>query len=201
MTEIYRLDDAQGLEDDAFRGLVRAFQEGKIVAFPTDTVYGLGTSALDAEGIRRVYELKGRDSGKPLPIFVHSLKEARRWISFTPAAEGLALRHWPGPLTIVLNPTEEGRRLLSPGAETLAVRVPNSPIVLSLLEKSGIPWAATSANASGEAPLCDGRSVIAAFSGKVDCILAGGKTASLASTVVDARGRRIRILREGAIQV
>ncbi|MBI5596811.1 MAG: Sua5/YciO/YrdC/YwlC family protein, partial [Elusimicrobia bacterium] len=97
---------------------------GALVVFPTDTVYGVGTNGLLPAATARLYALKGRDPAKPLPILVHSTQDARRWAEFGPEAAALARAFWPGALTLVLQPTKAGRRLLSPGARTLAVRVP-----------------------------------------------------------------------------
>ncbi|MFH2205099.1 MAG: L-threonylcarbamoyladenylate synthase [Elusimicrobiota bacterium] len=201
MSRIYRLERGQELSARDRDDLARALREGETAAFPTDTVYGLGTSALSPEGIRRIYEIKGRDSAKPLPIFVHSTEEARRWTVWTSVADRLADRYWPGALTMVLRPSEEGKQLLSPGAAALAVRVPDHQVVLRLLEASGVPWSATSANLSGQPALCGAAEVVAAFSGKVDRILAAGTCGGTESTVVEAYGKKARVLREGAIRL
>lgn len=177
-----------------------AVRSGAILAFPTDTVYGLGGSALVAGVAERLYALKARDPRKPLPILVDSLAEARRWAAFSEPAEALARRFWPGALTLVLAPTDAGRRLLSPGAASLALRVPDHALVRALIAASGAPWASSSANAAGEPALLDGEPVAAAFAGRVELIVDGGKCpGGVASTVIDARGPAARVLREGAL--
>ena len=153
MTLILRPGPDGDISKEDREALAAAAREGRVIVFPTDTVYGIGTSGLVREGVRRIYAIKGRHHAKPLPIFVHSTEEARRWARWTPGAESLAEKHWPGALTIVLRPTEEGRKLLSGGAQTLALRVPDQPVVLDLLKASGVPWAVTSANASGRPSL------------------------------------------------
>lgn len=173
---------------------------GKVVVFPTDTVYGIGTSGLLPQACERLYALKDRDPRKALPILVHSALDARRWAVFSEAAETLSEKYWPGPLTLVLTPSEEGRSLTSPGTETLAIRVPAHPLTRELIALSGVPWATTSANRSGEAACSDGASAAAAFSGRVEFVVDAGVGGGEASTVVDMTGSEPKILREGAIE-
>jgi L-threonylcarbamoyladenylate synthase len=177
-----------------------AAREGKIVAFPTDTVYGLGSSALAKDASKRIYEIKGRHEIKPLPIFVHSIDEAKKWVEWTKTAQILATTFWPGPLTLVLNPTKAGRSLTPAEYESLAIRVPNHALLCQLLEASGVPWVQTSANRSGFPSLTNGIEVADQFSGAVDWIVDGGATGGLASTIADARQSPARVLREGAIK-
>jgi tRNA threonylcarbamoyl adenosine modification protein (Sua5/YciO/YrdC/YwlC family) len=176
-----------------------AAARGEIVAFPTDTVYGLGTSASSREGVERLYRMKGRGQDKPLPLLVASAAEARRWVEWPPQAEALAGRFWPGALTLVLKARPEGRSLAACRGETLAVRVPAHPVALALLEACDFPWAQTSANESGRPPLADGAAVAARFAGALAVVLDCGPAAGKESTVVDATASPVRVLREGAI--
>lgn len=186
---------SQADKREAAEGVV----SGKIIVFPTDTVYGIGTSALLPEARDRLYKLKDRDPRKALPILVHSAVDARRWAVFSSAAETLAKKHWPGPLTLVLTPSAEGKNLTSPGTETIAIRVPAHPLTRELIALSGVPWATTSANRSGEAACSDGASASAVFSGRVEFIVNAGVGGGEASTVVDATDMPLKILREGAL--
>jgi L-threonylcarbamoyladenylate synthase len=199
MTRVIRLEPGTPLSEPDLREIAEAARGARLVAFPTDTVYGLGTTGLIRAAARRIYEVKRRDSMKPLPILVHSTEEARRWGCWTPAAEALAERFWPGPLTLVLRPTKEGRTLTLAEFPTVAFRVPDHPLLLSLLRASGVPWASSSANRSGMPELCDGEGVAAEFDGAVDYIIASGRSGGRASTVVDASGAKARVLREGAL--
>lgn len=199
MSRIFQVKPGEDLPPQALAELIQSALEGKVLAFPTDTVYGLGTSGLVPEARERIYSIKGRDPRKPLPILVHSGEEARRWVRWTRAAQVLTEWFWPGPLTLVLRPTSEGSRLLSAGAETLAIRVPAHPAILSLLSASRVPWASTSANASGKPALADGSAVIKEFVDKVDGILDAGPSGGAESTVVDATTAKIRVLREGSL--
>ena len=190
---------AGALPEPAVARIAAAVRAGQLVAFPTATVYGLGGSGLDPGARGRLFEIKGRDSRKALPILVQSTHEARRWAVFGPLAEPLAERFWPGPLTLVLAPTAEGRALLSGESSSLAIRVPGHALTRGLIAASGVPWATTSANPSGLPPLGDGRAVAAAFAGKVAYVIDDGEAPGMESTVVAAQGARARILRAGAL--
>lgn len=187
------------LSPEDLREVSSAVAAGRTAVFPTDTVYGIGTTALVRAAARRLYDAKAREPMKPLPILVHSPEEARRWVVWTPAAEALAARFWPGPLTLVLPPTREGRRLAPAEFATLGIRVPAHPVILALLEASGVPWASTSANLSGSPALKDGAAAVAAFERTVDFIVDAGTVGGRESSVVDASGARARILREGCL--
>ncbi|MBI5622789.1 MAG: threonylcarbamoyl-AMP synthase [Elusimicrobia bacterium] len=199
MTQIIRVPASGKIPDDAARLVVNGIKACKVVAFPTDTVYGLGSTGLVKAVSRRIYSIKGRDALKPLPILLASAAEAKRWVEWNPAAEALAARFWPGALTMVLNATEEGRVLTFPEFTTLAVRVPSHPVTLRLLAESGVPWASTSANVSDAPALSDGKDVVSSFDGRVDFIVDAGKVAGTESTVVDLSKDPARILREGAV--
>jgi len=187
------------LSSEQLQELAQAARNAKIIVFPTDTVYGIGSNGLIRAASRRIYEIKVRDSMKPLPILVHSAEEAWKWVEPTPAARALAARFWPGPLTLVLKPTKAGRVLTLPEFGTLAVRVPAHPLLAKLIEASGVPWASTSANMSGSPAIADGASAAAAFAGAVDYVVSAGRAGGTESTVVDAASEPPRVLREGAL--
>ncbi|MBI5243452.1 MAG: threonylcarbamoyl-AMP synthase [Elusimicrobia bacterium] len=199
MSKIFRLESGAALPEEVLREVAEAVRQARTACFPTDTVYGLGTTALIKAAVRRIYEIKRRDSLKPLPILVHSAQEARRWACWTKAAEALAGRFWPGPLTIALCPTKEGRILTFAEYPTVAFRVPDHPLLLGLLAASGVPWASTSANRSGFPELSDGEQAAGEFAGEVDYVLAAGRSPGGVSTVVDASGENVRVLREGIL--
>ncbi len=179
--------------------IAEAAKACRIIAFPTDTVYGLGSTGLIKAAGRRIYQIKSRPSVKPLPVFVKSAEAAKRWVEWTPLADALARKFWPGALTLALKPTKEGRLLTFPEYQTVAVRVPNHPLLLKLLELSDIPWASTSANLSGSPALTDGDAVAAQFETQVDYVISAGTVPGTESTLVDATQSSPRILREGAI--
>jgi L-threonylcarbamoyladenylate synthase len=171
----------------------------KIVAFPTDTVYGLGSTGLIKAASRRIYQIKGRPTLKPLPILVHEPAAAKRWVDWTPAAELLARKFWPGALTLILKPTEEGRLLTFAEYQTVAIRVPDLKPLQSLIAASGVPWVSTSANMSSTPALTEGEPVIKTFTGLVDFIIDGGAAPGVESTIVDATALPVRVVREGMI--
>jgi L-threonylcarbamoyladenylate synthase len=199
MAKIIRLAPEENLTSENLREIAAAVRNCKILVFPTDTVYGIGSTGLIKAAARRIYEIKKRDSMKPLPILVHSTEEAKRWVQWTPAADSLARNFWPGPLTLVLRPTKEGRLLTMAEFPTLAIRVPAHPVALSLLQASGIPWATSSANISGSPSLKEDSKVVAVFCDLVDYIIEAGPTQGQESSLVDATESAIRVLREGRL--
>jgi L-threonylcarbamoyladenylate synthase len=178
--------------------LGRELRAGKLAAFPTDTVYGLGTSAENDRGVELIYRLKGRSPLKPLPLLVESPAAAWRYAQTTPQALALAQKYWPGPLTLVLWPTAEGKRLLR-GHPTIGLRVPKHRALLAILEQLGVPLASTSANLSGQPATGQGGG-LGPLEAAVDyVVLEEEPLAGLESTVVDLADTEPRILREGAI--
>lgn len=168
--------------------------------FPTETVYGLGTSAFSPAGIRAIYRLKGRTWTKPLALLIASLEEARPLVeSIPPEAFRLARIFWPGPLTMVLPASALGR-LVTGGKTTIGLRVPRHPVALAILKGLGLPLAATSVNRAGSEPATSGRSAARIFVSKVDWLIDGGICAvKEASSVVDLSSYPFTIIREGAI--
>lgn len=179
--------------------VAKAVKACKIVAFPTDTVYGLGSTGLVKAAARKIYEIKGRPSVKPLPVLVDSVESARKWVEWTPAADALARKFWPGALTLVLRPTEEGRLLTFAEFQTVAIRVPDQPELRRLIAASGVPWISTSANLSSSPSLVNGEDVVKQFDGLVDYIVDAGRTAGRESSIADATSLPVRVLREGAL--
>ncbi|MBI4348621.1 MAG: threonylcarbamoyl-AMP synthase [Elusimicrobia bacterium] len=176
-----------------------ALRQAKPCAFPTDTVYGIGTNGQIKAGLRKIYEIKAREALKALPILIDSVEAARRWVEWTPAAEALASRFWPGALTLVLKPTKEGRLLTFQEFPTLAVRVPAHPVAHALLRASGVPLATTSANRSGLPALSDGAAVAREFASMCEFVIDAGPAGGKESTLVDATSTPVRVLREGAL--
>jgi tRNA threonylcarbamoyl adenosine modification protein (Sua5/YciO/YrdC/YwlC family) len=192
------------LESDelAMSAATEALDRGGLVVFPTDTVYGVAARPDVSAATSAVFEAKSRPRDLTLPVLVSGLEAARPIAAIDERAASLAGRFWPGALTIVLPRTEVSLRWdLGATHESVAVRMPDHPVALGLLRRSG-PLATTSANRSGEAtpPDCDG--VRAALGDSVDVYLcAGPMPAGTASTVVDLTGAEPRVLREGALAV
>ncbi|MBM3548073.1 MAG: threonylcarbamoyl-AMP synthase [Alphaproteobacteria bacterium] len=181
---------------------VSALAAGRLVAFPTETVYGLGADSTSDEAVARVYEAKGRPVFNPLIAHLPDLAAAERLVVFTDAARRLARAFWPGPLTLVLPRTADCpvSLLASAGLETLAVRVPDHPLALSLLRAVGRPLVAPSANPSGQLSPTTAQHVRDALGNKVAVVLDGGPCrVGVESTVVDLSGERPVLLRPGGV--
>jgi L-threonylcarbamoyladenylate synthase len=185
-------------------------RRGGLVAFPTETVYGLGGRADSARALRRIYEAKGRPVDRALILHLRSAAQApafvRRW---SVAAERLAARFWPGPLTIVLERSDEVLDEVTGGGATVAVRVPAHPVALALLDACGLPIAAPSANRTGQPPPRSGRAAFDALRGRISLVLDAGPLAELGggaegrarlgSTIVDLTEEPAIVRRVGAL--
>jgi L-threonylcarbamoyladenylate synthase len=179
-----------------------ALREGKLVAFPTETVYGLGGDATSDRAVAAIYAAKGRPSFNPLIVHVGSLAAAARLVEVNPLAELLARRFWPGALTLVLprKPRCGLSLLVSAGLDSAAIRVPAHPAAQGLLSMTGLPLAAPSANPSGKMSPTRAEHVAATLGDKVAMILDGGACkVGLESTVVSLLGATPKILRPGGI--
>ena len=176
-----------------------ALARGELIIYPTDTLYALGGRALDAGAVDRTRAAKGRDEGKPLPVVAENAAQARAlWRSWPVAADVLAERFWPGPLTLVLPAAPGLPPGLLAGGNSVGVRVPALALTRSLCGAAG-PLVSTSANrAGGLSPRTCGEAV-AAVGGAAALALDGGPGRGVASTVLDLTEREPRVLREGAI--
>lgn len=178
--------------------LIRA---GGLVAFPTETVYGLGANALETAAVERVFVAKGRPAHDPLIVHVTSVEWLPRVAAeIPPLAYTLAERFWPGPLTLVLRRTEAVPDGVTAGGETVAVRAPSHPVAQALLHASGVPIAAPSANRFGHTSPTTAQHVLDDLSGRIDMILDGGPTTiGVESTVLDLTVSPPVILRHGGV--
>ncbi|MFK4004724.1 L-threonylcarbamoyladenylate synthase [Qipengyuania sp. NPDC077563] len=174
-------------------GLARAAEilaAGGLVAVPTETVYGLAARADDDGAVGRIYAAKGRPSYNPLIVHVSSMEMARQLAEFSPNAEGIAAQHWPGPLTLVL-PAKNSAKLASSvtaGLDTIAIRMPAHPVIRALIEMSGFPLAAPSANRSGFISPTSATHVLATLDGRIDAVIDGGACKSgVESTIIAVR--------------
>lgn len=195
---IRRADEPGAIDEAA--ALILA---GRLVAFPTETVYGLGANALDGAAVRRIFEAKGRPSFNPLIVHVPTIEAARglaaEWSS---VAEQLARRFWPGPLTLVVPKRSHVPDEVSAGLPTVALRLPAHAVARELLERAGVPIAAPSANRSTELSPTRAEHVAKSLGDRVELILDGGATeVGLESTVVDVTGDGAVILRPGRISL
>jgi L-threonylcarbamoyladenylate synthase len=177
-------------------------RSGALVAFPTETVYGLGADATNGEAVARVFEAKGRPTFNPLIVHVLRLEAAEAIATFSPAARRLAEAFWPGPLTLVLprRPAIGVSELVSAGLPTVALRVPSHPIARALIEAAQRPIAAPSANRSGHVSATRAEHVVADLGDKAAVVLDGGPTVhGLESTILSFADEKPTLLRPGAI--
>jgi len=179
----------------------RTLAAGGLVAFPTETVYGLGADAANGEAVARLYDAKGRPSFNPLIAHVADVAAARVLARFDDVAERLVGAHWPGPLTLVLPkaPHCPVAELATAGLDTIAVRVPSHPVARDILSRFGGPVVAPSANRSGHVSPTTAQHVLADLRGRIELIVDGGPTSmGLESTIIACLGRPM-LLRPGAL--
>jgi L-threonylcarbamoyladenylate synthase len=167
---------------------------GAVIAFPTDTLYGVGARAADPAAVARLYQVKRRPSGQPMVWLVTERAQVERFAVVSAAATELMARFWPGPLTLVLP-----ARIAADGS-TIAVRAPDHDVTLALLSALGEPIASSSANPAGQPPPVDADQVINGLGDELDLVLDGGPCRiGRPSTILDLTGAMPRILRQGAI--
>jgi L-threonylcarbamoyladenylate synthase len=188
--------DATALADAA-----RCLAHGGLVAFPTETVYGIGADATNGTAIARLYAAKGRPSFNPLIAHVSDIAAARRLAEFDAAAERLAKAFWPGPLTLVLRRTTicPVAELATAGLDSIAVRVPSHPVAQGILQRLGRPVVAPSANRSGHVSPTTAQHVLADLGGRIDLIVDGGPApVGVESTIIACLGQPL-LLRPGGV--
>ena len=181
----------------------RILRDGGLVAVPTETVYGLAARADNDEAVSRIYRAKGRPDFNPLIVHVASLELARKLADFSDVAEKLAAEHWPGPLTLVLPRRRDAglAEAVTAGLETVAIRMPSHAVMRALLEESGLPIAAPSANRSGFISPTSTAHVLASLDGRIDAVIDGGMCErGLESTIAAVRADgSVVVLRPGPI--
>lgn len=187
-------------EEDIRRG-AGIIAAGGLVAFPTETVYGLGADGMDAEAAAKIYAAKGRPSDNPMILHIADRSElARLTDEVTPDMEILMDAFWPGPMTMVLKAKPEVPKVTTGGLDTVAVRMPNHPTALALIAAAGVPVAAPSANASGRPSPTTGGHVMDDLNGRIDAVIMGDSCQiGIESTVIDMTGETPTILRPGKI--
>ena len=174
-------------------------ESGGVVAFPTDTVFGLGCSIFTSQAIARILAIKGRSDDKGFPVLIASLEQAAALVEVNPTFRALAQVFWPGGLTIVAPALpSQPTAILAPDG-TIGLRIPGSAAVRRLIEAAGCPIVGTSANRTGERPVSDATSAFEEFGDDVDYVLTGQATGAAPSTVVSVAHDLAQVLRVGAI--
>jgi L-threonylcarbamoyladenylate synthase len=194
MTEVLPAEDPQSVSE-----ALEVLRKGGVVAFPTDTVYGIGALVDDDGAIERLYRVKNRLADKPIPVLVSTVEDVKLVaLSMPSVARKLAAAFWPGPVTLVILRRSDLTNLLS-AEPTIGVRMPDQKVALSLLDAIG-PLAVTSANVSGTPNSCTAKAVLDNLGGSIELILDGGETpGGIPSTVVDCTLEKPTILRSGPI--
>lgn len=198
-TVIYHLPNPQ--DETELRHAADILRTGGLVAFPTETVYGVGAAITFPDAIRRIFEVKGRPNDNPLIVHIPEPEQLKDLAEDIPSvAWTLADRFWPGPLTLVLKRKGVVPDEVTAGLSTVAVRIPGHPVALKLLQLAGLPVAAPSANLSGRPSPTLGKDVAEDLNGKIDVIIdAGPAGIGLESTVLDLTGPQPRVLRPGGV--
>jgi L-threonylcarbamoyladenylate synthase len=180
---------------------IAALKRGDVIAFPTETLYGLGADALNAAAVEKVFQLKGRDPTNPIPVLIANRVMLERLVlDVPPLAETLIAHFWPGPLTIVLPARPEIPHPLVNAAGGVGVRISSQPIAKELVQALGHPLTATSANPSGKPAARTVNQAKEYFFGQIDIFIDGGTlTSKTGSTVVELADEMIKLIREGDI--
>ena len=191
--------DAAGVTADDLAPAVAALRRGGIVAFPTDTFYGLAVDPCSESAVRALFALKGRAAAAAIPLIAGSIAQVETWCDLSRSSRALASAFWPGPLSLICDAPPNVAVAVHGGRRTVAIRVPDHPVARLLAEAFGAPVTATSANRSGEPPASRASDVPWTGDDLV-LIVDGGATAGGApSTIVDARGSAPVLVRDGAI--
>lgn len=186
--------------EEARQRAAQVLISGGVLAFRTDTFYGLGADPFNRDALRRINDLKGRD-GKPILVVISDAEEAERFITGrTELFDAVSMRHWPGALTIVVKARPEVPEELTAGTGTIGLRLPDDETVRSFIRACGGALTATSANLAGEPPARTAEEVARSFPNELDLIVDGGEyQGDKPSTVLDVSGERVRLIREGAV--
>ncbi|WP_458406679.1 L-threonylcarbamoyladenylate synthase [Anaerotignum sp.] len=200
-TILAKVDLRQPEAMEIIQTAAKILQEGGLVAFPTETVYGLGGNGLDGMACEKIYIAKGRPSDNPLILHISEFEELNPIVrEISPAAQKLMDAFWPGPLTMVFPKSDIVPEKATGGLDTVAVRFPNHPVARAIIKAAGLPIAAPSANSSGKPSPTRASHVEFDLNGKIDMIVDGGAAEwGLESTIVDVSGEVPMILRPGAV--
>ncbi|MBK5240202.1 L-threonylcarbamoyladenylate synthase [Clostridium sp.] len=200
-TKIVILDE-NNIEQNIINEAGRVINEGGLVVFPTETVYGLGANALDKIAVEKIFKAKGRPQDNPLIVHVADFNIGPLVKEIPHLAKQIMNRYWPGPITLIFNKSDLIPETTSAGLRTVGIRMPSNIIARKLIEAAGTPIAAPSANISGKPSPTDVESCIEDLSGKIEYILGGSKSeVGLESTIVDCTCTPLCILRPGAITI
>ncbi len=201
-TEIFSIDPFK-IEYEIIEKAASLLKEGRLVAFPTETVYGLGADADNKEAVSNIFKAKGRPMDNPLIVHVPSIALCEKYVERIPKSAALLMeKFWGGPLTIIMKKSKRAIDEVTAGLDTVAIRLPSHPVAHALIKASETGIAAPSANISGRPSPTNEKHVIEDFDGKIPCIIGSGMTKyGLESTVIDLSRERPLVLRPGAISL
>ncbi len=190
------------INKDELEETIKVINNGGIVIFPTDTVYGVASNALNDDSIKKLFALKERNDKKPICVLTSSVDKIKKVAYIKEDELEIINKYMPGALTIILDKKEHVSDILTSNLKTIGVRIPNNKIALSILEKIDFPLATTSANISGRNDSIQIEDLIDNFKDKVDIIIDGGITdLKISSTIVKIENDEIKVLREGSIKI
>jgi len=200
MTTLLKAETLSGSDWKRIRDI---FKKGGIIAYPTETFYGLGVDPFNESAVNKLFKLKGRDPDKPVSILIKDKKMLLEVVEeIPPAAEKLIKKFWPGPLTIIFKAKKTVPSAITGNTGKIAVRISGNPITQKLLEIIDSPITTSSANPSGKKSPVTAKEVKGYFGDKIDLIIDGGLLfGKLGSTIVDATERELKVIREGEIPV
>jgi L-threonylcarbamoyladenylate synthase len=200
MTTIIKIDPGRP-EPDRITEAVAILKGGGVIAFPTETFYGLGADAGNERAVKQIFGIKGRDFRNPIPLIIGKKEDLSGLVEDIPAlAETLMTRFWPGPLTLVFEASGRVNPGLTAGTGKIGIRISSHPVATALAEALGGPITATSANLSGKKECSSAGDVLDQLGGRLDAVIDGGSTAGgQGSTILDVTCDPPRILRHGAI--
>jgi L-threonylcarbamoyladenylate synthase len=200
ITKVVKIDE-NNIDMDAIRKAADILKKGGLVAFPTETVYGLGANGLDAEACRKIYEAKGRPSDNPLILHIGKIEQLSQIVAeVSEDAKKIIKKFWPGPITVIFKKKSIVPDSVSGHFGTVAVRFPSNIIARTLVWESGLPIAGPSANTSGKPSPTKAEHVLHDLNGKIEMIVDGGSCDfGLESTILDMSGEKAALLRPGAV--
>ena len=200
MTKIFHVSD-NDFDTVGIKTAARILRDGGLVAFPTETVYGLGANALSEEAVKKIFAAKGRPNDNPLIVHIADIERIYPLVTdFSEQAKLLAEKLWPGPLTLVLQASSIIPSIVTAGLETVAIRMPEHEVARRFIAEAGVPVAAPSANLSGKPSPTSAAHVLADLNGRIDAVIDGGEcTVGVESTVLDISGETPLILRPGGV--
>lgn len=176
-------------------------RSGGIIIYPTETLYGLGANPFDPEAVERLYKIKGREAGNPIPFLIKDQEMLETLVADVPStAKQLMEQYWPGPLTLIFRAREGLPPPLRGEAGTIGVRISAHPIARLIVEAIDVPLTSTSANPAGDKDLTDAQSIAEILGDQVDLVIDGGKVSGIGSTVIDLTVDPPQIVRQGMIK-